>query len=156
MLNCKRRKQIRKNGQFSGAGVVCALCVRLLRRGDSGIISVMLSLGLPFFERWPTMPPLQARHPARRNAADGWLTDRGRGLMAIQAAAESTDKRAEPTHHGRSPQRLKCRARCGWFDLIGSPRQAAASDTKAKHGGVCRWRAGSLTVCPSRGFPRSA
>ena len=38
--------------------------------------------------------------------------------MAIQAAAESTDKGAEPTHHGRSPQRHKCRR--GVVGLIGS------------------------------------
>ncbi len=63
-----------------------------------------VSLGLPFSGLWPTMPPLQARHPARRIAADGRLTDRGRGLIAIQAAAECTVKGAEPTHHGRSPQ----------------------------------------------------
>ena len=67
-------------------------------------IGKSLSLGLPFFGLWPTMPPLQARHPARRIAADGRLTDRGRGLMAIQAAAKSRSREAEPTHQGRLPQ----------------------------------------------------
>jgi hypothetical protein len=52
------------------------------------------------------MPPLQARHPARRIAADGQNMDRGRGLITIQAAAERTVKGAEPVSlNGRETER---------------------------------------------------
>jgi Sigma-70 region 2 len=67
----------------------CFFGLSLTRHQDSVIDASFclkyssLKLGLPFSGLWPTMPPLQARHPARRNAADGRLTDRGRGLTAI-------------------------------------------------------------------------
>jgi hypothetical protein len=48
-----------------------------LTTGPPQAIHKSLSLGLPFSRLWPRMPPLQARHPARRIAADGRIAVAG-------------------------------------------------------------------------------
>ena len=96
---CATRRRPRTDRNFFPKPTSRARCrvsvIRSYQTGNSEIGSIvfwrianLLVLALPFFGHWPTMPRLQARQPARRIAADGRLGDRGRGLIAIQAAAD--------------------------------------------------------------------
>src|SRR5262249_52299188 len=94
---------------------------------------------------------IQARHPARRNAADGEETESGRGLTTIQVAAELADcKRIPPKTAASGAGSGVTRS-----DLSRStPPACDRNRQKAGQGGVCRCRAGSLTACLSEAFPR--
>ncbi len=80
-------------------------------------------------------------------------SDRGRGLITIRLRLNVRSRERNSPTTAALPNG---RGKHGAVGLIRSPREAAASGTKAKQGGVCRWCAGSLTVCPNVGFPRSA
>jgi hypothetical protein len=78
-----------------------------LRKEDSGFCAGVsgtnlqdrhsVDSGIAFFRALAkNAATIQARHPARRNAADGQETDCDRGLTPIQLAANRADRKRSP------------------------------------------------------------